>query len=100
MRDIHSNNFETSLKKKGLHIGFSREQFRERRSRFVAFFGVFSATTREPLKVRRQAKHCKKGFHKIFQVSSKIAMFACEMFEKIDFFCFFCPFWASFLSLE
>ena len=38
------------------------EPFRDRRSRYIVFFGGSSAITREPLKVRWQVKHWQKGF--------------------------------------
>ena len=42
--------------------------FRDCKSLFIVLLGVFSAITREPLKVRQQVKHCKKGFCEIFQI--------------------------------
>jgi len=43
--------------------------YRDRRSRYDVSLSSFSAIARELLKVRRQVKHCKKGFREIFQMS-------------------------------
>ena len=42
--------------------------FRDRKSRFIVLPDGFSVITREPLKVCRQVKHCKKGFREILQM--------------------------------
>ena len=74
------------------------ESFRDRRSRYIVFFGSSSAITREPLKVRRQVKHWQKGFYEIFQMyPTKKECLHLTFLTKSTFFG---PFWESFWSLS
>jgi len=73
--------------------------FRDRKNRFIVLLGVFSAITREPLKVRQQVKHCKKGFCEIFQMGLTESLFAFEISGKICFFALFLAFLGKFLMI-
>jgi len=68
--------------------------FRDRKSRFIVLLGGFSAITREPLKVCRQVKHCKKGFREIFQIGLTASYVCTWNFWENPLFCFVsCLFW-------
>jgi len=67
--------------------------FRDRKSRFIILLGIFSAITCKPLKVCRQVKHCKKGFHEIFQMGLR-ERYVCirNFWENLLFRCVSCRF--------
>ena len=62
--------------------------FRDRKSRFIVLFVVFSATTCEPLKVCRQVKHCTKGSRQIFQIGLTASYVCTWNFWENPIFCF------------
>jgi len=70
--------------------------FRDRKSQFIVLLGGFSAITHEPLKVCRQVKYCKKGFHEISQIGLT-ASYVCTwpLLRKSAFLLCFLPFWES-----
>jgi len=74
-----------------------QKPFSDRRNCYIGLLGSFLALTREPLKVRRQVKYCKKGFREILQMSPIKKCVCILIFWEHWLSLFFSPFWASFL---
>jgi len=77
-----------------LRFGFPENPLGTAEADVLSFPASFAAITREQLKVRRQVKHWKKGFRKIFQMNLTkryVSIWNYWLFfiifnEKIDFF--------------
>jgi len=70
--------------------------FRDRKSRYICF----STITREPLKIRRQVKHCKKGFCELFPMRITKMSVCIWMFWENRVILIFCPVWANFFHTQ
>jgi len=93
----------TKLKKQrhwfNAHSLKSFKTFRDHKSRLIVLLDSFSAKTREPLKVYRQVKHCKKGFRENFQVGLTASYICIRNFLENPFFALFLAFLGKILMI-
>jgi len=73
--------------------------FRDRKSQLIVMLDGFSAITREPLKVCRPVKHCKKGFREIFQIGLTASYVCTWKFCENPIFALFLAFFGKFLMI-